>query len=764
MKNHTDFVSYVLKSLLIIMGIVATTIAFVGNFSVKANIPAIFIFTILFTGLVMFVMRFRYKYFIIVGMAGLIALFGTIFFDALKAGLFDISNNVIELAEFYFGVEGSSYFNVKYPEKPIKWNREWANTFFICVILAEYIYVLCIASFYKFHGIIHIIISGIIVCAGAYFGKFPSTLVVSILMFYYVSCVIFSGNKLIYPKRFFMTGIVVFLSVVMTLVIIPQEKYDGRKNNQKLRSRINKYLDNTYINGDAESIDDTDEASGGIGKGKLGEVGKIKYSGDVMAALQVGHQGGDIYLKCYVGNHYEGNEWHTYEKYDSRECMNLYHEYRIKDLFTGDFDKIKDFYSYKEPDSISIGYAKHTKYDGRLFCYFGDVDGVYDVGYTMPKDADKNDFESESYAVFRLNTDEALAMKEEDGEAYREFYMKSSGMVPEEIRDYFDENLDGDYYYDGTRESIINCIKYVRNYLGEHTSYSLSPGKTPKNEDFILNFLKKKKKGYCSAYASAATMMFRYYGIPARYVEGYKVSSDEQKLSGYDSVNLIFVKDDMAHAWPEIYVSGVGFIPVEVTSGYFSSDDFDFGEELITSNTQELTTEENTTSENQEQDTSEKNEESSENISEISTDAKEKGDDKKSGVKSRLSSICVVAAVSLFVISMVIYGIITAKNNKRQQILRMTPEEKMTYKMAALEKLMKKAGIRITTEKSVAEMTDEITEKTKIDSEKTEAVLWSVMRARYGDENVKFSQSEIDNISKYVEEFKNCLQYSKNRL
>ena len=80
MKNHTDFVSYVLKSLLIIMGIVATTIAFVGNFSVKANIPAIFIFTILFTGLVMFVMRFRYKYFIIVGMAGLIALFGTIFF------------------------------------------------------------------------------------------------------------------------------------------------------------------------------------------------------------------------------------------------------------------------------------------------------------------------------------------------------------------------------------------------------------------------------------------------------------------------------------------------------------------------------------------------------------------------------------------------------------------------------------------------------------------------------------------------------------
>lgn len=39
--------------------------------------------------------------------------------------------------------------------------------------------------------------------------------------------------------------------------------------------------------------------------------------------------------------------------------------------------------------------------------------------------------------------------------------------------------------------------------------------------DFVLNFLDGTRKGYSVHYATAAAMMFRYYGIPARYVEGF---------------------------------------------------------------------------------------------------------------------------------------------------------------------------------------------------------------------------------------------------
>ena len=42
--------------------------------------------------------------------------------------------------------------------------------------------------------------------------------------------------------------------------------------------------------------------------------------------------------------------------------------------------------------------------------------------------------------------------------------------------------------------------------------------------DYISYFLAKNKKGYCTHFASAGTMILRYMGIPARYVEGYVFS------------------------------------------------------------------------------------------------------------------------------------------------------------------------------------------------------------------------------------------------
>ena len=54
-------------------------------------------------------------------------------------------------------------------------------------------------------------------------------------------------------------------------------------------------------------------------------------------------------------------------------------------------------------------------------------------------------------------------------------------------------------------------------------------------------------------------MMFRYCGIPARYVEGYLVQGQ----------GVVDVTAADAHAWTEIYKDGVGWIPVDVTPGYY---------------------------------------------------------------------------------------------------------------------------------------------------------------------------------------------------
>ena len=62
---------------------------------------------------------------------------------------------------------------------------------------------------------------------------------------------------------------------------------------------------------------------------------------------------------------------------------------------------------------------------------------------------------------------------------------------------------------------------------------------------------------------SATVLMFRMYGIPARYAAGYAVSPSDftENEDGWHAE----VTDEAAHAWPEIFVENVGWIPVEAT-------------------------------------------------------------------------------------------------------------------------------------------------------------------------------------------------------
>ncbi len=119
-----------------------------------------------------------------------------------------------------------------------------------------------------------------------------------------------------------------------------------------------------------------------------------------------------------------------------------------------------------------------------------------------------------------------------------------------------------------TLELKMDCIEYVKNFLQNNYFYTLSPGKIPEGEDFFKYFLSESKEGYCSYFATAATLMFRAYGIPARYVEGYAVPFDRIIRSTYESNKnryIVEVKDSDAHAWTQIYLNGIGWINVDAT-------------------------------------------------------------------------------------------------------------------------------------------------------------------------------------------------------
>ncbi len=112
----------------------------------------------------------------------------------------------------------------------------------------------------------------------------------------------------------------------------------------------------------------------------------------------------------------------------------------------------------------------------------------------------------------------------------------------------------------------ISCAYDVIMWMQMNTSYSLTPPELPGGVDPIVYFLKDSRQGYCMHYASAATMLLRRMGVPARYVSGYVVASTNFEAT--ETAYELEVMDNMAHAWVEIYLDGIGWVPVEATQGY----------------------------------------------------------------------------------------------------------------------------------------------------------------------------------------------------
>lgn len=71
-------------------------------------------------------------------------------------------------------------------------------------------------------------------------------------------------------------------------------------------------------------------------------------------------------------------------------------------------------------------------------------------------------------------------------------------------------------------------------------------------------FLTEGKTGVCSDYATAMVLLARSAGIPARYAEGIHLHDPDEN-------GLITVKDSDLHAFPELYISGFGWMAFEPT-------------------------------------------------------------------------------------------------------------------------------------------------------------------------------------------------------
>lgn len=448
----------------------------------------------------------------------------------------------------------------------------------------------------KTGAVLSSLLSLAILLLGFYFGINPPPLALALAGAFMISLPArLKGNTLTHPE------IPAFLAaLLMGLVIsfvIPESRYEQPALFSKLQEEIVSFVDPydpIFHAGNAY----TGMMKGSAGRQKLGNVKGIRYSGRIIADIEAADQPHRLYLRSWTGGDYGSNQW--------------------KDLPDGRYERVAHLFEKNQGEwydqgawlmeviarspALSQGLSNYMKDDESVEGLKKDfnVDAVYEKTpfFLLPYDTsfgaplfayDRSPMSREGKAystyLWNLPAGALLSMMEEENSS-DPYFRTYLGAEKEYRRFVYDHYLD---IPDAVKEGLAALgpipparslsekrqrVEDIRRFLAENYSYTRSPGKTPAGKDFITYFLTESKKGYCTSFASAAVMLLRASGIPARYAAGLTVGADEIKGAPLSEGGLhrLSINDHHAHAWAEVYVDGLGWRPVEMTPGYEGSE------------------------------------------------------------------------------------------------------------------------------------------------------------------------------------------------
>lgn len=150
--------------------------------------------------------------------------------------------------------------------------------------------------------------------------------------------------------------------------------------------------------------------------------------------------------------------------------------------------------------------------------------------------------------------------------AYNTYVYEEYTQIPQEYGDLISSCLGAEDTdtENGTHTGYQEAEEIILEYLSSEITYDEEA--VFDSDTFLQDFLQTEQKGYSVHYATAAVLMLRSMGIPARYVEGYLITPED--VSGTSPGDKISVSGTRAHAWAEYYRDGAGWIPFEVTPPY----------------------------------------------------------------------------------------------------------------------------------------------------------------------------------------------------
>lgn len=329
-------------------------------------------------------------------------------------------------------------------------------------------------------------------------------------------------------------------------------------------------------------------SNAGLPEGDMTKVGPRQISEDIMLEVTM-TQPTSYYLRGFVGETYANSRWSTLDsKTLSEDADTFYwlHQdgfYAQSQLTTAAQAGVPDALGYDNTVTVqNVGASGKYLYAPYELLADSDVLDAAQIGdRTLLASGLRGQRTYSFHASDNIITQYqrlAAALLEETEQtnaflnteaAYNRFAYDHYTDIPDDVRGFLEEKLggyqkdEGQVHFDYQRAKQ-NILFYLTTYITyEENVLPITGG------DFTLTFLDGIQSGYDVHYATAAALMFRYYGIPARYVEGYLVTKDDaaQMKSG----QTLNVGGNRAHAWVEYYQDGLGWLPFEATPTYFSA-------------------------------------------------------------------------------------------------------------------------------------------------------------------------------------------------
>ena len=353
-----------------------------------------------------------------------------------------------------------------------------------------------------------------------------------------------------------------------------------------------------------------DSNNSSVGTGIIGKVDEVSYSDEPVFKVKAPKNGGTFYLKTFQAADYTKRRWKELDESVYAAEAGLFNAMKLG----GGTPLLMGYRAVADLTGMGAVGIKSAAFDIEITQYVGDgksyvptsaiqADGksldelaVADKAVTLAGDESGAHDITHRYRIVEWRNFSSLYKLVVNGgvladadDKYKRFvyenYLDTDDACDDRIKkELFPQIMSSDYNLETTAGKAM-FIMDVMNYLADNYEYTLSPGATPSGKDYVEYFLFEKKRGLCTHFASAAAMILRSAGIPARYVEGYvvpeslylgnPVSSSGVSIRGNGEFYKdtwdyyeVTVTDRYAHAWIEVYVDGIGWVTVDATPGY----------------------------------------------------------------------------------------------------------------------------------------------------------------------------------------------------